>query len=102
MGTMVKRVVFIYLLRAGLILTLSLVIAALSDAAANPGTVMTNPEMEHCTTIDPGTTQQGKTVSHPETRVAGLDCPICIPICLLDPTGSACLACLAICAATPV
>ena len=37
-----------------------------------------------------------------EIRTAGLDCVVCVPICLLDPTGVACITCLAVCPATPI
>ena len=37
-----------------------------------------------------------------EVRTAGLDCAVCVPICLLDPTGIACITCLTVCAVTPI
>ena len=37
-----------------------------------------------------------------EDQVAGLDCLACGIVCLIDPTGVACAACLAACLATPI
>ena len=36
------------------------------------------------------------------TKIAGLDCLICIPICMFDPSSVACITCLAICWGTPI
>lgn len=84
-----KRVVLVCVLRMGVVVALSVLVATLSNAAV-VGPVFSEPEVGTCA------------VATPETQVAGLDCPICIAVCLLDPSGVACGACLAICTATPI
>ena len=33
---------------------------------------------------------------------AGIDRILCVPICALDPTGTACVTCMAICMGSPI
>lgn len=98
----------VVLLKAGIVAAISVIAILWSIAGAQDlpigggnGEMVEAPAADQCKQSRPSANASPSSDSR-NRDLAGIDCFLCLPICMLDPSALGCSVCLATCSITPV